>query len=53
MSAVMSLSELQLGTLLCIIDLQNHRNIFLSNIYDIFPAYDVSFVPTDVRARVL
>ena len=33
MSAIMSLSKLQLETFLCIIDLQNERNIFLNNMY--------------------
>ena len=53
MSAILSLSELQLETFLCIVDLQNHKNISLSNINNVIPLQGVSFVPTDVRVWVL
>ena len=37
----------------CIFDLQNHRHIYLSNIYNVIHIWDASIVPTDVSAWVL
>lgn len=44
MSEIMSLSELSMEIFLCFMDLQNERNIFFTNIYNIIRIKGVSFV---------
>ena len=53
MSIIMSLSEKKPLSFPVYFALQNEKNIFFSNIYNVIPRLGVNFVPTDMSAWAL